>query len=102
LLARLGTERSLGQDKEAAIVSYQAEATVALSSAPSDPLVAMLEVLGWSAEDQQGQPLTLGIGGHVVEAFAHRFKVSQIVTLIEQLFETLQFAALHKPHLDLV
>jgi hypothetical protein len=30
-------------------------------------LVAMLEVLGWSAEDQQSKPLTLGIGGHVVE-----------------------------------
>jgi len=81
---------------------YQAEATVALCSAPSDPLVAMLEVLGWSAEDQQGQPLTLGIGGHAVEALAHRFEASQIVMLIEQLFETLQFGALHKPHLDLV
>ena len=75
---------------------------MALSSAPSDPLVAMLEVLGWSAEDQQSKPLTLGIGGHVVEAFAYRFEASQIVMLIEQLFETLQFGALHKSHLDLV
>ncbi len=101
-LARQVGHGALGQDKEAAVVSHQAQATVALSSAPSDPLVAMLEVLGWSAEDQQGQPLTLGIGGHVVEAFAHRFEASQIVMLIEQLFETLQFGALHKPHLDLV
>jgi hypothetical protein len=62
----------------------------------------MLEVLGWSTEDQQGQPLTLGIGGHVVEAFAYRFNVSQIVMLIEQFFETLQFGALRKSHLDLV
>jgi hypothetical protein len=50
-LARQVGYGALGQDKEAAIVSYQAEATVALSSAPSDPLVAVLEVLGWSAED---------------------------------------------------
>ena len=80
----------------------QAQATVTLNRAPSDPLVAMLKMLGWSAEDQQGKPLTLGIGGHVVEAFAYRFEPSQIVMLIEQLFETLQFDALHKPHLDLV
>src|ERR1700730_11833212 len=53
---------TLGQDKEAAVVSHQAQAPVALSSAPSDPLAAMLEVLGWSAEDQQGKPLTSGIG----------------------------------------
>jgi len=75
---------------------------VALSSTPSDPLVAVLEVLGWSAEDQQGQPLTLAIGGYVVEALARLFEASQIVMLIEQLFETLQFGALHKAHLDLV
>jgi hypothetical protein len=62
----------------------------------------MLEVLGWSAEDQQGQPLILGIGGHVVEALAYLFETSQIVMLIEQVFETLQFGALHKPHLDLL
>jgi hypothetical protein len=37
-----------------------------------------------------------------VEAFAHRFEASQIVILIEQFFETLQFGALQKPHLDLV
>jgi len=60
----------LGQDKEAAIVSYQAEATVALSSAPSDPLVAMLEVLGWSAEEggksgQRSQVAKLAASGEV-------------------------------------
>jgi len=55
-------------------------------------------VLGWS---QRGQTLTLGVGSHVVEALAHRFEASQIVMLIEQLFETLQFAV-YKPHLDLV
>ena len=33
-----------------------AAATVALCSAPSDPLVAMLEVLGWSAEDPEPLP----------------------------------------------
>jgi hypothetical protein len=43
----------------------------------------MLEVLGGSAEDQQGQPLTLGIAGQVVEALAHLFETSQIVMLIE-------------------
>jgi hypothetical protein len=43
----------------------------------------MLEVLGWSTKDQQSKPLTLGIGGHVVEAFAYRFEASQIVMLIE-------------------
>ncbi len=75
---------------------------MALSRAPPDPSVAMLEVLGWSAEDEQSQPLVLSIGGHVVEAFAHRFEASQIVMLIEQLFEALQFGALHKPHLDLI
>jgi len=37
-----------------------------------------------------------------VEAFAYRFNVSQIVMLIEQFFETLQFGALRKSHLDLV
>ena len=62
----------------------------------------MLEVLCWSAEDQQSKPLTLGIGGHVVETFTYRFEASQIVMLIEQLIETLQFGALHKSHLDLV
>ena len=44
-------------------------------------------------------PLTLGIGGHVVEAFTYRFEASQIVMLIERFFETLQCGALHKPHL---
>src|SRR5271169_6707047 len=101
-LARQVGHGALGQDKEPAVVSHQAQATMALSSAPSDPLIAMLEVLGWSAEDQQSKPLTLGIGGHVVEAFAHRLEASQIVMLIEQFFEVLQFGALHKPHLDLV
>jgi len=52
--------------------------------------------------DQQGQPLTLGIGSHVVEALAHRFEAPQIVMLIEQLIETLQFGAFYKPHLNLV
>ena len=51
---------------------------MALSSTPSDPLVAVLEVLGWSAEDQQAQPLTLAIGGHVAEALARLFEASQI------------------------
>ena len=101
-LARQVGHGALGQDKEPAVVSHQAQPTVALSSAPSDPSIAMLEVLGWSAEDQQSKPLTLGIGGHVVEAFAYRFEASQIVMLIEQLIETLQFGALHKSHLDLV
>src|SRR5271165_4514090 len=97
-----GGHGALGQDKEPAVVSHQAQATVALSTAPSDPLVAMLEVLGWSAEDQQSKPLTLGIGSHVVEAFTHRFEAPQIVMLIEQSFETFQFGALYKPHLNLV
>jgi hypothetical protein len=44
----------------------------------------------------------LGIGGHVVETFTYRFEASQIMMLIEQLIETLQFGALHKSHLDLV
>ena len=62
-LARQVGHGALRQDKKTAVVGHQAEATVALSSTPSDPLVAMLEVLGWSAEDQQGQPLTLAIAG---------------------------------------
>jgi hypothetical protein len=46
---------------------------VALSRAPSDPLVAMLEVLGWSAEDYnqlckslkiRHRIFTLSLGGH--------------------------------------
>src|ERR1700693_990903 len=78
-LARQVGYGALRQDKEPAVVSHQAQAAVALCRTPSDPLVAMLEVLGWSTEDQQGQPLTLGIGGHVLEAFAHRFNASQIV-----------------------
>src|SRR5208337_4177492 len=61
-LARQVGHGTLGQDKESAVVSHQTQAAVALCSAPSDPLVAMLEVLGWSAEEQQRQPLTLGIG----------------------------------------
>ena len=36
---------------ELPVDSQKAEATVALSSAPSDPLLAMLEMLAWSAED---------------------------------------------------
>jgi len=55
--------RALRQDKEAAVVGNQTEATVALCRAPSDPFVPMLEVLGRSAEDQQRQPLTACIGG---------------------------------------
>jgi len=101
LLARLGTERS-GRIRKRLLLVTRLRRRWRSSSAPSDPLVAVLEVLGWSAEDQQGQPLTLGIGGHVVEPFTHRFEASQIVMLIEQFFETLQFGALQKPHLDLV
>src|ERR1700747_3203139 len=101
-LARQVGHRALGQDKEATVVGHQTQATVALCSTPADPSVALLEGFGGSAEDQQGQPLTLGIGSHVVEALAHRFEAPQIVMLIEQLFETLQFGALYKPHLDLV
>src|ERR1700747_2713963 len=101
-LARQVGHRALGQDKEATVVGHQTRATGVFPRTPADPSVAMLEVLGWSAEDQQGQPLSLGIGSHVVEALAHRFEAPQIVMLIEQLFETLQFGALYKPHLDLV
>jgi hypothetical protein len=46
-----------------AVVSHQAQVTLALCSAPSNPLLPMLGVLGWSAEDQ---PLTLDIGAHQV------------------------------------
>src|SRR5207249_11748628 len=46
-LARQVGHGTLGQDKESAVVSHQTQATVALCSAPSDPSVAMLEVLGW-------------------------------------------------------
>jgi hypothetical protein len=53
---------ALRQDQEPAVVSHQTQAPVALCRAPSDPLVAMFEVLGWGTEDQQGEPLTLGIG----------------------------------------
>jgi hypothetical protein len=35
----------------------------------------MLKLLCRSSEDRQGKPLTSGIGGHVVEAFAHRFEL---------------------------
>ena len=59
-------------------------------------------MLSRSAEDQQRQPLTLGIGGYVVQALAHFFEASQIVMLIEQLFEILQFSPFHEPYLDLI
>jgi hypothetical protein len=65
-LARQVGHGALGQNKEPAVVSHQAQPTVALSSAPSDPSIAMLEVLGWSAENQQSKPPTLSVGGHVV------------------------------------
>jgi hypothetical protein len=62
----------------------------------------MLEVLGRGTKDQQRQPLTLGIGGYVVQALAHFFEASEIVMLIEQLFEILQFGPFHEPYLDLM
>ena len=54
------------------------------------------------AKDQQRQPLTLAIGGYVVQALAHFFEASQIVMRIEQLFEILQFGPFHEPYLDLM
>ena len=44
----------------------------------------------------------LAIGGYVVQALAHFFEASQIVMLIEQLFEILQFSPFHEPYLDLI
>ena len=94
--------RAPRQDKEAAIVGNQTEATVPLCRAPSDPFVSMLEVLSRGAEDQQRQPLTLGVGSYIVQALAYFFGASQIVMLIEQLSEILQFSPFHEPYLDLI
>jgi hypothetical protein len=45
----------------------------------------LIQVLGWSAEDQQGHPLTLGIDGHLVAALAHRFEdVQNAVTCVDR------------------
>ena len=94
--------RAARQDKEAAIVGNQTEATVPLCRAPSDPFVSMLEVLSRGAEDQQRQPLTLGVGSYIVQALAYFFGASQRVMLIEQLSEILQFSPFHEPYLDLI
>src|SRR6516164_8333706 len=58
--------------------------------------------LGSLKEVGQRQPLTLAIGGYVVQALAHFFEASQIVMRIEQLFEILQFGPFHEPYLDLM
>src|SRR5580658_3093077 len=51
-------------------------------------------MFGGGAENQQRQPLALGVEGGVVHLFAHRLKRSQIMVLFEQL---LKAAALLAP-----
>jgi hypothetical protein len=63
---------------------------------------SLINRYGRGTKDQQRQPLTLAIGGYVMQALAHFFEASQLVMLIEQLFEILQFGPFHEPYLDLM
>ena len=54
---------AVGQNQEAAVVDHQAQAAITLGARPTDPLIAVLEMFGGGAEEQQRHPAVLGIDG---------------------------------------
>ena len=69
---------------------------------PADPSVTMLEVFGRRAEDHQPEPLSVRVGGDVMEAFAHWFEASQIMMRIEQAVELAELGGLEQAHFDFI
>ena len=59
-------------------------------------------MLGGGAEQQQGQPLPLGIGHHVIKALAKRLRALQIVMGLQQFVEPGKLGWFQQPHLNLV
>src|SRR6266496_653386 len=55
---------------------------------------------GSGGEQQQGQPLALGGGDHVIESLANRFWRFQIMMFIQELVATFQLFWLEQPHLQ--
>jgi len=80
---------AIGQDQEAVVVHHQAQPAVALGARPTDSLIAVLEMLGGRAQEQQRHPAILGIEGHVVQLLSHRLESAQIVMLRQQTLKTL-------------
>ena len=62
----------------------------------------MLEVLGGRAENQQGQPLALPIGGHVAEPLADGPDALEIMMLIQKAVEPPHFFGLDQADLAFI
>jgi hypothetical protein len=77
-----------GQDKEPAVVDHQAQASISLRSGPSDPLVAVLEMFGCCAEEQQRQPIAMGIHGGVIQLLTHSSQAAKVMMSAEQFLKT--------------
>ena len=58
-----------------------------MGTGPTDPLVAVFEMLGGGAEDQHCQPVPPAIHGGVKHPLANRFEAAQIMVFLEQSLE---------------
>ena len=58
-----------------------------MGTGPTDPLVAVFEMLGGGAEDQHCQPVPPAIHGGVKHPFADGFEAAQIMMFLEQFLE---------------
>jgi hypothetical protein len=77
----------LGQDQETAIVDDEGAAAITLGAGPTDPGVAVLEVFGGGAEEEDGDPLALGVHGGVMQLLAHGLEPAQVVMAAQQRLE---------------
>ena len=79
--------RKFWQNQEAAVVGHQAQAPVTLDIRPADPLLTVLQMFRCRAEEQQRQPLPLGVHRDVIDLLADRLKTAQVMMGFEQPLE---------------
>ena len=77
----------MGQNQETRIIGHQTQTLAPLSFGPPNPLVAMTQMPGRRAKDQQRQPLAAP-PRHIIEPLPHRLDPREIMMPPEQRLET--------------
>src|ERR1039457_3248244 len=77
----------MGQNQATRIIGHQTQTLAPLSFGPPNPLVAMTQMPGRRAKDQQRQPLAAP-PRHIIEPLPHRLDPREIMMPPEQRLET--------------
>jgi hypothetical protein len=62
----------------------------------------MFEMFGRRAKNEDGQPIPPGIPGHIIQPLAHRLNRFEVVVLVQEAVDALEFPPLRRLNSDLI